>query len=488
MYLDEVYNNFLGTLRPTPDLRENNPSLEHGKYVNDRSKFYAGKSMLISTDNSIDGSGKNTEIKIQVPSPCLVERSSAPELDSIIEGFDIGSKVVEGNQNQCSATAEKRTELATAIARYNTLNDDYRTELSKYTNFRQNLTYSRYFDKYIKIITRAGSSTQAEESTLYYINKYGFRYTVPKSGTPPVSTVPQNVTPQYVDGDVVVVSEIDFNSFPIRSNESTALNTIQTGQNLNLAGKIVTFTETNKKIYVWVDIEGIAHIFNDTILNDAANNASASCQSMLTSSRGPHYDTRSAFNTAIGGSNLVGSEVSTNTYMCSEVPSIVKSKKEELDAQEIIVKEILNSIYTSLPSCAGPAGTSTTTTFNQYIKYENEEPKLNLPSGTTDTQKKMPTYDGKVSDTFKNVKSKLAYYILWLILMVGIIVVTFRTMSTSEGPSSGSFQASAAILLILIIYLFNFLSNLRLGPQQTLANFFGDLPEKVSGMFKFTFT
>jgi hypothetical protein len=495
MYLDEIYNNFLGTLRPTPDLRENNPSLEHGKYINDRSKFYAGKSMLISTDNSIDGSGKNTEIKIQVPSPCLIERSSGPEFETVIEGFNIGSKVVEGNQNQCTATAGKRTELASAITRYNTLNDEYRTELSKYTNFRQNLTYSRYLEKYVKIITRAGTASQSEESTTYYINKYGFRYTLPKTGTSTVSSAPSDITPTYADGNVLVLAESDFSSFPVRSNESTTINTVQAGQNLNLAGKIVTFPETtsgggSKKKYAWIDIEGVAHIFGDDILTDAGNNASATCQNMLTNAKGPDYTTRADFVTALGGSGsgLIGSDVTTNTYMCSEVPTIVNSKKEQLDAQEIIIKDILKSIYATLPSCAGPASTSTTTTFNQYIINENGAPRLNLPTETTDTEKKMPTYDGKVSDTFKNVKSKLAYYVLWLILMVGIIVVTFRTMANSEGPSSGSFQASAAILLILIIYLFNFLSSLRLGPQQTLNNFFGALPEKVSGMFKFTFT
>lgn len=487
MYLDEIYNNFLGTLRPTPDLRENNPSLEHGKYINDRSKFYAGKSMLISTDNSIDGSGKNTEIKIQVPSPCLIERSSGPEFDTVIEGFNIGSKVVEGNQNQCTATADQRTAIATVIARYNTLNDEYRTELSKYTNFRQNLTYSRYFEKFVKIITRAQTATQPEESTIYYINKYGFRYTLPKTGP-----LPSNITPQYVASNVLVLAESDFSSFPVRSNESTTINTVQAGQNLNLAGKIVTFLETtggvSKKKYAWIDIEGVAHIFSDDILTDTGNNASATCQNMLTNAKGPSYNTRAEFELAVGGAGLIGSDVTTTTYMCSEVPTIVNSKKEQLDAQEIIIKDILKSIYTTLPSCAGPASTSTTTTFNQYITNENGSPRLNLPTETTDTEKKMPTYDGKVSDTFKNVKSKLAYYVLWLILMVGIIIVTFRTMANSEGPSSGSFQASAAILLILIIYLFNFLSSLRLGPQQTLNNFFGALPEKVSGMFKFTFT
>jgi hypothetical protein len=100
----------------------------------------------------------------------------------------------------------------------------------------------------------------------------------------------------------------------------------------------------------------------------------------------------------------------------------------------------------------------------------------------------MTTYSGKVTDTFKNVKSKLAYYVLWLGLMIFIVVVTFRNMANSEGPESGSFQVSAAILIVLIIYLFNFLSDMRLGPNQALSKFFGALPEKVSGMMKFSFT
>ena len=104
MYLDEVFNNFLGTLQPSPDLRVNNPNLEHGKFINDRSKYYAGKSVMISTDDSIDGSGKNTEIKVHVPSPCLIERSSGPEFDSIIEGFNIGARVVEGATNAGSSS------------------------------------------------------------------------------------------------------------------------------------------------------------------------------------------------------------------------------------------------------------------------------------------------------------------------------------------------------------------------------------------------
>jgi hypothetical protein len=102
--------------------------------------------------------------------------------------------------------------------------------------------------------------------------------------------------------------------------------------------------------------------------------------------------------------------------------------------------------------------------------------------------KNMVTYDGKVSDSSMGVKSRLGYYILWLSLMIFIVVVTFRNMASSESTESGSFMISAALLIILMIYLFNYLSEIRLGPQQLVSKFAGDLPEKVSGMMKFTFT
>ncbi len=100
----------------------------------------------------------------------------------------------------------------------------------------------------------------------------------------------------------------------------------------------------------------------------------------------------------------------------------------------------------------------------------------------------MVTYDGKVGDSALNVKSKLSYYVLWVSLMLFIIVVTFRNMANSESNESGSFMISAALLILLLIYLFNYLSELKIGPQQMLAKAVGALPEKVSGMMKFTFT
>ena len=77
---------------------------------------------------------------------------------------------------------------------------------------------------------------------------------------------------------------------------------------------------------------------------------------------------------------------------------------------------------------------------------------------------------------------------LWLSLMIFVVVVTFRNIASSDSPESGSFMISAVLLIILMIYLFNYLSEFRLGPQQLLSKAAGDLPEKVSGMMKFTFT
>jgi hypothetical protein len=510
MYLDEVFNNFLGTLRPLPDIRENNPSLEHGKFVTDKSKYYAGKSMMISTDNSIDGTGKNTEIKVNVPSQCLMSRTSAPDLDSIIEGFDIGERVIEGNTNQCGITQAQRTSLQAALSLYNSLNQEYITALEKYSKFKQNLSYSRYLNKYVKYNVAATASASASVD-VYYINGYGFRYKVPKNDSG-VHTLPASVvTTAGVTMDLTtmpVISDVDFAAFPPQPNSSTSAYVIKAGQDLTLAGKMVKYPETVDSVvvnkYLWVDVEGVAHKFSADILSDSQNNASSSCQLKLSSLKS--FASKDLFDVAIGKSGtgptatteLVGSDITSSAYICSDLPSGVTAKKIQVDEQEEVIKATLSTIYANLPNClptSTSSGSLSSTSINQYIiQNQDGTHSLNIPTSNQDQAQTnairgiMPTYDGKVKDTFKNVKSKLAYYLLWLAFMIFIVVVTFRNMADSEGPESGSFQASAAILIVLIIYLFNFLSNMRLGPNQALSEFFGALPEKLSAMMNFTFT
>ena len=498
MYLDEVFNNFLGTLRPLPDLRQNNPSLEHGKFVTDKSKYYAGKSMMISTDNSIDGSGKNTEIKIHVPSQCLMSRTSAPDLDSIVEGFDIGERVIEGNANQCGITQTQRTTLRTALSLYNSLNQEYIEALEKYSKFKQNLSYSNYLNKFVKYINTISSQSVTE---VYYINGYGFKYRVPNVSNIP--TLPQNIVivsnVTFNLDNMPTISKVDFDALPSPTVTSATAYVIKPGQDLTLAGTMVKYPETvgtaTVTKYLWVDVEGVAHKFTPNILSDSQNNASSSCQLKLSSTRS--FPNKAAFDLAIGKSGtgptatteLVGSDITSSAYICSDLPSSVTAKKIQVDEQEEVIKATLNTIYSELPNCLpSSASSGSSSTINQYI--QDGTYSLNVPSTNQENAIRgiMPTYDGKVKDTFKNVKSKLAYYLLWLALMIFIVVVTFRNMAQSEGPESGSFQASAAILIVLVIYLFNFLSNMRLGPNQALKNFFGALPEKMSAMMNFTFT
>jgi len=432
MYLDEVFNNFLGTLRPLPDLRQNNPSLEHGKFVTDKSKYYAGKSMLISTDNSIDGSGKHTEIKVNVPSQCLMNRTSAPDLESIVEGFNIGERVIEGNTNQCGITQEQRAALQAALTQYDELNSQYAAALEKYSKFKQNLSYSKYLNKFVKYITT--SSPPVTE--VYYINSFGFKYKVPRN-TSGTSVLPERVvTVGAVSFDpnnlnnIPTISDVDLTTaFPPQPKFFTSAYVIKAGQDLTLAGKIVKYRDDANTVYLWVDVEGVAHKFTPDILSDAQNNASSTCQLKLSSTRS--FNNKAAFDVAIGQS--------------------------------------------------GTGPTATTDLVGSDITNQDEAQRSAIRGI-------MPTYDGKVKDTFKNVKSKLAYYLLWLAFMIFIVVVTFRNMADSEGPDSGSFQASAAILIVLVIYLVNFLSNMRLGPNQALSEFFGALPEKLSAMMNFAFT
>jgi hypothetical protein len=510
MYLDEVFNNFLGTLRPLPDLRQNNPSLEHGKFVTDKSKYYAGKSMLISTDNSIDGSGKHTEIKVNVPSQCLMNRTSAPDLESIVEGFNIGERVIEGNTNQCGITQEQRAALQAALTQYDELNSQYAAALEKYSKFKQNLSYSKYLNKFVKYITT--SSPPVTE--VYYINSFGFKYKVPRN-TSGTSVLPERVvTVGAVSFDpnnlnnIPTISDVDLTTaFPPQPKFFTSAYVIKAGQDLTLAGKIVKYRDDANTVYLWVDVEGVAHKFTPDILSDAQNNASSTCQLKLSSTRS--FNNKAAFDVAIGQSgtgptattDLVGSDITDSAYMCSDLPSDIIAKKIQVDAQEQVIKDTLTTVYANLPNCLQSSSpsttTTTTTTINQNVVQNPDGTHSSNPSTSTTNQDEaqrsairgiMPTYDGKVKDTFKNVKSKLAYYLLWLAFMIFIVVVTFRNMADSEGPDSGSFQASAAILIVLVIYLVNFLSNMRLGPNQALSEFFGALPEKLSAMMNFAFT
>jgi hypothetical protein len=501
MYLDEVFNNFLGTLRPLPDIRQNNPSLEHGKFVTDKSKYYAGKSMLISTDNSIDGSGKNTEIKVNVPSQCLISRTSAPDLESIVEGFDIGERVIEGNTGQCGISQEQRAALQTALNQYNSLNQEYITALENYSKFKQNLSYSRYLNKYVKYNVAATASASASVD-VYYINGYGFRYKVPKnaSGVPTLPVPVVTAAGVTMDLNTMpVISDVDFAAFPPQPNSSSSAYVIKAGQDLTLAGKMVKYPETVDGVvvdkYLWVDVEGVAHKFSADVLSDAP---SGSCRLKLSQLRS--FASKDLFEVAIGKSGtgptatteLIGSDITSSAYMCSDLPSDIIAKKIQVDAQEQVIKDALTTVYANLPNCLSNQNQGEVD-INQYVVKNGGVYSLNVPSTTQDPQANairgiMPTYDGKVKDTFKNVKSKLAYYLLWLAFMIFIVVVTFRNMADSEGPDSGSFQASAAILIVLVIYLFNFLSNMRLGPNQALSEFFGALPEKLSAMMNFAFT
>lgn len=498
MYLDEVFNNFLGTLRATPDIRFDNPNLDQGKFVNDRSRYYSGKSLLISTDGSIDGSARTTAITVQKPDLDLIERSSGPEFGTIVEGFNIGSGIPigkEGQRNQGSASSSAE------LRAYQTLSDKYDVEykvyadaLKNYNQFKQNYNFASYLNTFVKVIIKAGTTDPvvAEEAEIYYVNAYGYRYRMPKvvAGSPgPTATIPpydSTATPK-------IVTLTQLGSFPVQGDASAAKYEIKSGQNMTLAGKFVKYPNASGvKVYAWVNIEGVAHIFNKSVLSDTVNNCHASCWDKLKASGNVvPFDSYDAFQTAMGGTQLINqAEVTDAAFTCSEMPSRVLALKNNLDKIEERLKVASQKLKIERVDI-------TRTQNNEHASYldsqgeliqrstRNANSKLNEYA---DIKKNMVTYDGKVSDSSMGVKSKLGYYILWLSLMIFIVVVTFRNMANSESTESGSFMISAALLIILMIYLFNYLSEIRLGPQQLVSKFAGDLPEKVSGMMKFTFT
>jgi len=522
MYLDEVFNNFLGTLRHVPDIRIDNPNLEQGKFVNDRTRYYAGKVVptMITTES---GECKVSTVSMQKPDLELIERSSGPEYGTVMEGFKQGSTVegLTGGGSGSGGSGSGYASSSSTASRADFVNYDvlsksftaksteYNSALKTYNAFIHSYSYANYFDKYVRLQTKAASvatgstpATPAEYDT-YYINKYGFRYKIP---TP----TPTNLNPTFpVSTDSIpIISASDFAGFPIQTMTNY---TVSANQRLNLAGTIVKYaaaasaaTSTSSSssqpaptsaVYVWVDIEGIAHEFDSTVLSDNVNNCKSTCwakKSAMSSDSIAGFANRDLFITAIGGVKMIGTPITkANNISCIELPSSIIAMKAGIDV-----------IETELKASADKLGITQGTQTSNDISHtqgavnavgdaiQQPTPQLNsgLMSEYHSIQKDMSTFDGKVDDSGLNVKSKLGYYVLWLSLMIFIVVVTFRNIANSDSTESGSFMISVALLIILLIYLFNYLSKFRLGPQQMISKAAGDLPEKVSGMMKFTFT
>ena len=509
MYLDDTLNNFLDTLHPAPDLITNNPSLEQGKYVNDRSRYYAGRNVTVSTDGSIDGSCKTTTITVQKPDLDLIERSSGPEYGTVMEGFKGGSAIREGYRRgrSHSPDAAAAATAAESLKAYNALYTSYKAKSDEYSAalkaFNAGGAYAQkqYFDKFIKVEKTAAvpSTNAATPSTsatydTYYVNKYGYLYHIPAgvtTTTPPVPAAGAAVQPTEI-------SKIDLAGFR-KPTLSADKYIAAPGQVLNLAGTIVRVKDQNTISYVWFDIEGVAHNFDSKILSESHTNCHASCLNKIPTAPPSTY---AAFSTAIGAKLYVNTPISSSSFVCSELPTNVLKLRAELAGLETQLNDAAGKLdhtdYSRaqteshlhshggggshwwnpspqpLSSSQGSSGSSGSSAINLY-EYDT-------------LQKNMVTYDGKVGDSTLNVKSKLGYYVLWVSLMLFIVVVTFRNIASSESTESGSFMISAALLILLLIYLFNYLSVLRIGPRQMLLTTVGALPEKVSGMMKFTFT
>ena len=494
MYLDEVFNNFLGTLQHVPDIRINNPGLEQGKYVNDRSRHYAAKSVVVGGG---DGSnGCKTTLTLQKPDLELIERSSGPEYGTVNEGFRSGSTVEGywggGGSSSDGVTAAKVKAYDELSKAYNIKSSEYDAALRFYTDFKQNFNNQSYVNKYVKFIKTKGDDTTKtlEVADVYYINKYGYRYKlVPTAGIYPAPAQTSAIVPYSIEATATIEKSV-LDKFPVQP-ASDKYNVVA-GQRLDLAGTIVKYNSAAsapaKYVYVWIDIEGVSHEISETLLSDTVNNVHSSCRAKLPTSP-TVFDTTAAFTTAIN-SALVGKPITASDSVCIEMPSNILTLKEELNeievklaaaAGDLKLKQTASAItHNHALSGQLDAHGEVIQTSSNYINKHSAEYK--------DIHKNMVTYDGKVDDTRYNVKSKLGYYVLWVSLMLFIVVVTFRNIASSDSTESGSFMISAALLILLMIYLFNYLSELRLGPQQMLAKATGDLPEKVSGMMKFTFT
>jgi hypothetical protein len=433
-----------------------------------------------------------------------------------MEGFKGGSSVHEGYSGNDKDSAAATIAAAAAAAAIDKIYKEYTAKRDEYTAalnaFNDGGTYaqSKYFDTFVKVEKTAavpGTGTSDAKSAtydVYYVNKYGYLYNIPKG----VTTT--NPAPVITDGITLGPTEISkvvlagFRKPTLSADKYVAA----AGQVLNLAGTIVKFTvgDDGRVWYLWVDIEGVAHQFNSAILSDINNNCHKSCFKKIPTVGASDL---TAVQTAIGEKLFNTTPISSSSFVCSELPTNVVKLKAELDVlvkkyNDALIKSdsgdggggggggnywwdpVPQPLSSSDTSSSGTSSSGTGASSNE-ISSDSSSDEINLQEYDA-LQKNMVTYDGKVGDSTLNVKSKLGYYILWVSLMLFIVVVTFRNIANSESTESGSFMISAALLILLLIYLFNYLSDLRIGPQQMMSKAVGALPEKVSGMIKFTFT
>ena len=506
MFLDDALNNFLDTLQPAPDIRTNNPSLEQGKFVNDRSRYYAGKNVAVSTDGSIDGSCRTTTVTVQKPDLDLIERSSGPEYGTVMEGFKCGSAlhIQEGLTPATTATAaESLTTYKKILSEYTIKRDEYIAALTAF-NDGGKYAQSKYFGKFVKVETTAAvlSPPKAATYDVYYVNKYGYLYKIPTG----VTTTNPAPAADGIELKPIEISKIALAGFR-KPTLSADKYDAAPGQVLDLAGTIVKYTDTDSiatVVYAWIDIEGVAHKFDSAILSESRTNCHKSCSSKIPSTK----TTKALFETAINSSKLIGTNISSSSFVCSELPTNVVKLRTDLVELEKLLNVAAGKLALADYSRAQTESRSHSRGDRSGSSWWNPQPQPLSSSGTSsgsgasassssgsvnlyeynNLQQNMVTHDGKVGDSTLNVKSKLGYYILWVSLMLFIVVVTFRNIANSESTESGSFMISVALLILLLIYLFNYLSDLRIGPRQMLLNTVGALPEKVSGMMKFTFT
>ena len=220
MYLDDALNNFLDTLQPTPDILKNNPSLEQGKFVNDRSRYYAGRNVTVSTEGSIDGSCRKTTVTVQKPDLDLIERSSGPEYGTVMEGFKGGSSVHEGYHGNDKDSAAATIAAAAAAAAIDKIYKEYTAKRDEYTaalkafNDGGKYAQSKYFGKFVKVEKTAAvpvigtSSAKPATYDVYYVNKYGYLYKIPLD----VTTYPAPVE-DGIDLKPIEISKIDLAGF-----------------------------------------------------------------------------------------------------------------------------------------------------------------------------------------------------------------------------------------------------------------------------------
>ena len=343
--------------------------------------------------------------KLAEPHLKLLQITSIPGINSITETMN------HDNSTQSSKINNKKV--------ISNLEEEFNKTLIKYTNtyqiFTENILQnskgdrSQYFDK----------TVTTGDGNYIYVNDFGFTHRY--------STDAWKNNSASCPKDATNISTEDLSKLPEEAPMGL-------GQPCKVAGNNIINIET--KEVAWVDIKGYKHPYTDSLWKK--KDSTCDIEPIPLSS--------TQYNAVPSASNM------TSSTICNQidVDPTIWHKLTELNNKLLILSKQLNKQLNSLQ-----------TTDKKLQNNVNNQKKLinshvnNLSSNKnqiTHINNSFETVLGRRENTSLTAHSNKLQYMVWMILAITILILTFKTLLTgSAGRITNGF---VVIVLLIVIYIF----------------------------------